>query len=108
PRDSVTLVSSTRTLPADGTTRLLTVRISVDLPAPERPTTTTNWPRGMESETPFSAFRPVLYVTSTSRNSIWDTHESNPKVLAPRGRTPLPRRRGPGFRWSAPAEQVPA
>src|SRR5690554_5271364 len=88
PRAAVTFAPPTWTLPCEGTTRLFTVRIRVDLPAPERPTTTRNWPRGIERVTPLRAFRPVLYVTSTSRNSMWDTDESNPEDRAGAGLSP--------------------
>lgn len=51
PRAEATSLPPTDSVPAETGTRPLIVRISVDLPAPESPTTTTNSPSGMLSET---------------------------------------------------------
>ena len=59
---------STRTVPCVGTTRPLAVRSRVDLPAPEAPSTTQNWPAGTSSETPPSARVPSGWRMATDSN----------------------------------------
>src|SRR5262249_48328237 len=58
--------------PLVGSVSLFSMRSKVDLPAPERPITPTNWPAGMLSDTsPTAHTRPkvLLILSVTSRKS---------------------------------------
>src|SRR5512134_1801789 len=65
-----TLTPSTMTSPEVSGTRPLMARMSVDLPAPERPTMTTIWPSGISRSRSRSAATPPGYVTEARSNRI--------------------------------------
>src|SRR3984893_790207 len=70
PRRAVTSVSSHKTRPPVGSVSRLSRRNNVDLPAPERPTTPTNWPPGMLSDrlsTAHTRPKTLLIPSITSR-----------------------------------------
>ncbi|MDT4831937.1 hypothetical protein FQZ97_654680 [compost metagenome] len=56
--DGWTRVPSTQTSPCVGAVSPLAIRSRVDLPAPDAPRITQNWPRGTCSDTEFKAVVP--------------------------------------------------